>query len=117
MEKGKIKKELPKPFFSNERTLLSWLNTVTFLSISGVTIMSNSGILAEYVGLSMIFVTILFAAYALYTYFKRMGTLEGNQEIKFGDKFGPPILISVLCLVLFGLAFFTIFGDSTTTKS
>jgi uncharacterized membrane protein YidH (DUF202 family) len=49
MPKKMNKKEMQrvaKTYFSNERTLLSWLNTVTFLSLSGLTLInSDTGLL------------------------------------------------------------------------
>jgi len=109
----KVQDRTAKTFFANERTLLSWLNTVTFLSIAGTMIMDSTSTAAKYAGLGMILTTILFAGYALFTYQKRLSTIQGQTKISFADKIGPPVLIVVLCIVLLSLAaFFKINGGS-----
>jgi uncharacterized membrane protein YidH (DUF202 family) len=100
-----------KTFFANERTLLSWLNTVTFLAMAGLMVFDIESDLSRWAGLSLIGLTVLFAAYALFTFQRRLNSLKGSTKVSFADKLGPPMLIVCFCVVLVCLALYYTLKD------
>lgn len=98
-----------KTFFANERTLLSWVNTVTFLSLTGLTLLNTNSQIGRVSGLAMISVTICFAVYALRKYRKRLAGLTEASMVNLEDRVGPIVLVITFCgVLLFVAAYFGI---------
>jgi len=95
-----------KTLFANERTLLSWVNTVTFLSLTGVTLLNTSSDIGRVSGLAMILVTIMFALYALNKYRKRLTGLQEANIVGLEDRVGPGVLIGTFCVVIAFVGFY-----------
>jgi SPX domain protein involved in polyphosphate accumulation/uncharacterized membrane protein YidH (DUF202 family) len=96
-----------KAFFANERTLLSWLNTATFLSLTGLTMINTESSVGRASGFALTLVTVVFACYALFRYLQRTYELSRPQRATTGDKVGPPLLILAFCVtLLFSAAYF-----------
>jgi len=105
------KQRTAKTFFANERTLLSWVNTVTFLSLSGLTLLNTDTAVGRYSGTALIIITIAFAVYAFRKYRQRLGGLQKETLIGFEDKIGPGILIGTFCTVLLFISVYFGFHD------
>eukprot|EP01111_Echinosteliopsis_oligospora_P008417 TRINITY_DN2406_c0_g1_i1.p1 TRINITY_DN2406_c0_g1~~TRINITY_DN2406_c0_g1_i1.p1 ORF type:complete len:771 (-),score=201.87 TRINITY_DN2406_c0_g1_i1:24-2336(-) len=109
-----------KTFFANERTLLSWMNSATFLSLAGLSMINTQTEFGKWAGLGLTLITVFFAIYALFKYLQRLSGLRGEKSAaKLDDKVGPPVLIFSFCVVLILLAgYYAISPDqssSTTT--
>jgi len=90
-----------KVYFANERTLLSWLNTATFLSLTGITLLTTETAIGRIAGVLLTAVTVLFAAYALFKYLKRLiGLRKRTDADVLDDKYGPIALIVCFCATL-----------------
>jgi SPX domain protein involved in polyphosphate accumulation/uncharacterized membrane protein YidH (DUF202 family) len=96
----KNKQRIAKTYFANERTLLQWVNTVTFLALTGITLLATDSQVGRVSGISLISVTILFAAYALSRYRMRLRGLESYSMGGFADRYGPVVLVAIFCVVL-----------------
>ncbi len=116
---NKEKQRMAKTYFSNERTLLSWINTVTFLSLSGLTLINTNNTIGQYAGIAMIAITIAFSVYAVFRYRRRLAGIGSDNPKNFEDRIGPPVLITLFCLVLafLGNFFFWIFEISSLFSS
>lgn len=72
-----------KTFFANERTLLSWLNTATFLSLAGLTMINTQTTAGSYPFLFLFLFLFLFWNYFVFTLIKeqivRSCTHDGNS--------------------------------------
>jgi len=111
---GKTTQRTAKSFFANERTLLQWVNTVTFLSLTGLTLLNTDTLAGRICGVGLVLVTIAFAIYAYRRYRQRLEGLEDASLVGFQDRYGPIVLISVFCVVLLGTAIFYIVEDFVT---
>jgi len=96
-----IEQRTAKTFFANERTLLSWMNTATFLSLAGITMMNTQTPFGKVAGVALTVITICFALYALWKYMQRLYGLKGKTvSARLDDRIGPPLLILSFCIVL-----------------
>eukprot|EP00026_Physarum_polycephalum_P000999 Phypoly_transcript_01000.p1 GENE.Phypoly_transcript_01000~~Phypoly_transcript_01000.p1 ORF type:complete len:797 (+),score=119.30 Phypoly_transcript_01000:240-2630(+) len=96
-----IEQRTAKTFFANERTLLSWMNTATFLSLAGLTMINTQTTVGRVSGVGLTIITICFAIYALWKYMQRLYGLKGKTvSARLDDKVGPPLLILSFCTVL-----------------
>jgi len=96
-----IEQRTAKTFFANERTLLSWMNTATFLSLAGLTMINTQTTVGRVAGVGLTVITICFALYALWKYMQRLYGLKGQTvSARLDDKVGPPLLILSFCTVL-----------------
>jgi len=113
-----VEQRTAKTFFANERTLLAWMNTATFLSLAGLTMINTQTSVGRFAGLALTIVTVAFAIYALWKYMQRLYGLKGKTtSARLDDKIGPPILIIAFCIVLVTLGiYFTVHGDVTYVK-
>ncbi|EPR79574.1 putative vacuolar transporter chaperone, partial [Spraguea lophii 42_110] len=88
----------PKVFFANERTFLSWLQFAIFNGTIGVCIFCLSdgtkGNTGEVCGFILIMVSIIFAIYALYLYFYRVGLIR-RRRVNYDNLYGPVVLTVV----------------------
>lgn len=108
---GKNSQRTAKTFFANERTLLQWVNTVTFLSLTGLTLLNTDTLAGRVAGISLIVVTIAFAMYAFRKYRIRLSGLEDSSMVGFEDKIGPMVLVIIFCVVLAFTGIFFILQD------
>lgn len=113
---GKTTQRTAKSFFANERTLLQWVNTVTFLSLTGLTLLNTDTLAGRICGVGLVLVTIAFAIYAYRRYKQRLEGLEDASLVGFQDRYGPIVLISVFCVVLLGTSIFYIVEDFVTAS-
>jgi uncharacterized membrane protein YidH (DUF202 family) len=102
---GKKLQREAKTYFANERTLLSWINSVTFLALTGITLMSalietSAQKPATGLGLAMVVITVMFACYALFKYITRLKRLKQKSIEGFGDRIGPVVLTVTYCIVI-----------------
>jgi len=119
--KGSIKQRTmeqraAKTFFANERTMLSWLNTATFLSLAGLTLINTHTTLGRVAGVALTLITVAFAAYALYKYLQRLyGLKTAKGATGLDDRVGPPALIVSFCVVLLVISIY--FATTDTEAS
>jgi uncharacterized membrane protein YidH (DUF202 family) len=109
----------PKTHFANERTLLQWVSAsvlvmtgaLALINFSDPTSEGASAQGAKLAGYLLSPVPILILAYALAMYYIRTKALSLQEGKKKGlqqdagpwsDKFGPPTLVLVLCVVMIG---------------
>ncbi|KAM0673198.1 hypothetical protein GVAV_003363 [Gurleya vavrai] len=96
----------PKVFFANERTFLSWLHFSIFIGGIGTAMMGLGDKKAVWSGIVFIFVSVLFALYALYLYFWRAGKIRTRDPGPYDDLYGPALLVAVfLCAMLLSIFF------------
>jgi len=79
---------------------MQWVNTVTFLSLTGITLLNTDTTVGRYTGIMMILITIGFAIYALNRYRQRLKSMQESTTIGFEDRYGPIVLVTIFCLVL-----------------
>eukprot|EP01114_Cavostelium_apophysatum_P015378 TRINITY_DN4169_c0_g1_i1.p1 TRINITY_DN4169_c0_g1~~TRINITY_DN4169_c0_g1_i1.p1 ORF type:complete len:790 (-),score=213.02 TRINITY_DN4169_c0_g1_i1:26-2395(-) len=107
----KASQRTAKTFFANERTLLSWVNTVTFLSLTGLTLLNSDTLPGRVSGVSLILVTIAFALYAFRKYRQRLNGLEEASLVGYEDRVGPAVLVIIFCFVLLFTGVFYVVQD------
>jgi uncharacterized membrane protein YidH (DUF202 family) len=103
----------PKTFFANERTFLSWLAMATTLgtistAIAGFSVADadskhKGGIsqgTVELITLTLLPVSILMIAYALFTFYWRSEFIRRKQVGFFDDKLGPIVLALIVMVSL-----------------
>ncbi|KAM0688638.1 hypothetical protein COBT_000100 [Conglomerata obtusa] len=96
----------PKVFFANERTFLSWLHFSIFIGGIGTAMMGLGDKKAVWSGIVFIFVSILFALYALYLYLWRAGKIRTRDPGPYDDLYGPAILVAVFLMAMLLSIFF-----------
>jgi len=95
----------PKTFFSNERTLLQWVNAIVFLATIALTLIGLGDSKARVAGFLLLPVSLLFGIYALGIYHIRLQSIQSTRNTKaYEDKFGPYFLLIVLLLALVAAA-------------
>lgn len=101
----------PKVFFANERTFLSWLHISVTLGSVGAVLLgfshdqdneNNHG--KKVVGIGLCFVGILFALYALCTFYWRARKIRLRLDGPFDDRVGPMLMCVTLVCLLSALA-------------
>lgn len=106
----------PKSFWSNERTLLSWLGVVIFLSISAVQLLTFGDRVPQIAGTVMAPIAMCGALYALVRFHLRnLALLRGGSMTDSGvvDWWGPWVLIPVFCIALLVLVVISfVFGSA-----
>ena len=107
----------PKVFLANERTMLSWLHmSVTLGTIAAALIGANHPT-STLVGMLLLPVSVLFAAYALVTFYWRgRGIALRQSDVPFHDLVGPTVLASVLVLALSAIFFVHLVESSSVTS-
>jgi uncharacterized membrane protein YidH (DUF202 family) len=94
----------PKVFLANERTMLSWLNMAVTLGTIAAAMIGLNRPSSTMVGMLLMPVSVLFAIYALATFYWRgKGIALRNSEVPFHDMVGPTVLAAVLSLALSGI--------------
>lgn len=95
-----------KTFFANERTLLQWISPVTLVLSISIAMMGFSASLTEEARESMIRLSVtlmvlscLWLAYALWIYFKRLRKIRLQDESGFDEAFGPSMMVASLFFV------------------
>lgn len=101
----------PKVFFANERTFLSWLHISVTLGSVGAVVLGfshdeddNSNHGKKIVGIGLCFVGILFAVYALCTFYWRARKIRLRLDGPFDDRVGPMLMCVTLVSLLSALA-------------
>jgi len=96
----------PKVFLANERTMLSWLHMSVVLGSIAAAMISADHPTSSIVGMLLLPVSVLFAVYALVTfYWRAKGISHRNNDVPFHDLVGPTILASVLAVALTAIFF------------
>jgi uncharacterized membrane protein YidH (DUF202 family) len=82
---------------TNERTLLSWLGTSVFLSLSALSLFALQTRAASYGGMAVSFVAVVLAVYGLLRFQWRRWTLSNSDSLRpFVDRTGPTLAVFLM---------------------
>jgi SPX domain protein involved in polyphosphate accumulation/uncharacterized membrane protein YidH (DUF202 family) len=93
----------PKVFFANERTFLAWLHmavTIASVSVAILAFSKEHSDVSQVYGLILLPLSIVFCAYALYTFQWRRKKIQERDPGPYDDGFGPVVLASTLTVCL-----------------
>jgi hypothetical protein len=108
---ARIKVE-PKTFFSNERTLLQWMNLVIFLSVAALLLMSMGTLPARVAGLSFAVLAIVAAIYATIIYHWRRLAIKTQRPVtSYDDRIGPTGFVILIIAVIVVTTRFVLFAS------
>ncbi|KAH9251967.1 hypothetical protein BASA81_010171 [Batrachochytrium salamandrivorans] len=101
MERKIPMKVEPKVFLANERTMLSWLHMSVTIGTIAAAMMGLPGRRTSTVGMLLFPVSIVFALYALVTFYWRGKAIaQKHSEIPMHDMFGPTVVALTLVFAL-----------------
>lgn len=90
-----------KVFFANERTFLSWLNFTVILGGLAVGLLNFGDRVGRISAGLFTFVAMGTMLYALVTFHWRAAAIRKRGQGSFDDRFGPTVLVRLLCCVPF----------------
>ncbi len=92
----------PKVFFANERTFIKWLEMAVTLSSIAIAILafSSSSSQSQYYAMMLLPISLLFIAYALWTFLWRSERIRTRDVNRWDDPAGPVILTLILISAL-----------------
>jgi uncharacterized membrane protein YidH (DUF202 family) len=109
----------PKLFFANERTFIHWLHMGVTLSTVSVAVLAfgADGHISQYYALAMLPVSLLFCAYALYTFHWRAARIHDRINDRWDDPRGPLMLAVSLILALTFNFFIKVYALATENRA
>lgn len=101
----------PKVFWANERTFLSWLGVSVFLAVYAASLMTFGDVAPRIAGTVMVPIAIIIAVYALIRFQLRLSAIvqAGSGMNHVIDRWGPWVLVIVLCLMALALTLLSYF--------
>uniref|UniRef100_A0A7S0WG32 SPX domain-containing protein n=1 Tax=Pyramimonas obovata TaxID=1411642 RepID=A0A7S0WG32_9CHLO len=98
----------PKTFFANERTFLSWMHMAVTIGTMSSGLLAYSldhqtkqgGIAMQMVAVVLLPVSIMFCAYAVWTFYWRAVKIRLREDGPYDDRFGPMVLGCVMAVGL-----------------
>jgi len=89
-----------------ERNFLAWVNCISLFGTLGLKLLTSYTTISVILGLLTITTSILCAGYMIFRYRYRIQGLREGQPLVLIDKYGPPSLVIIYCVVVSAAALY-----------